>query len=115
MAGSRHPLARLLPHATTLPYGDHDRMRRLRATFSLFVCMFALSATGCVLSSGPNCSDACDKAVSCEGLDSTFALNCAPFGACYGAYAECAICILDTSCKDLIDGDCDPVCAPQQP
>lgn len=90
-------------------------MKRLSATLSLLAFALSLTGAGCVLSSGPNCSDACDKAVSCEGLDATFALNCAPFGACYGAYAECAFCILDTSCEQMIAGDCDPVCAPQQP
>lgn len=90
-------------------------MKRLLATVPLLVWVSLPAQSGCVFSTGPNCGDACDEAVSCEGLDKTFVLNCAPYGACYGAYAECALCILDTSCDGLRAGDCDEVCVPQQP
>lgn len=82
----------------------------LLAALLLFLGATALSA--CVITSGPNCADACDKAVECEDLDKTFALNCAPYGACYGVFAECAQCILDTNCKRLVAGLCDSVCVP---
>lgn len=89
-------------------------MSRWTTALAALMSGVLLGSTGCVFTSGPNCSDACDKALACEDLDKTFALNCAPYGACYGTFAECAFCIEGSTCEQLIAGECDPVCTPQQ-
>jgi hypothetical protein len=69
--------------------------------------------TGCEWLTGPDCGAACDKAASCKGLTKTFFLSCNTFlGDCQGPVVDCAACIdsSHTSCADLINGTCDPVC-----
>lgn len=62
----------------------------------------------CVITSGPDCADACSKAVSCPGLNKTFLLACGTNSAfCGPDEAACAECIDAKSCAELIRGDCD--------
>lgn len=77
----------------------------------LLVAAFALLCTAaCVLSSGPDCSEACDKVLTCKDLDKTFALSCSSVGyGCIDGSREvaCAACVTSTSCADLVSGKCD--------
>jgi hypothetical protein len=67
-----------------------------------------LLLAGCVITSGPDCSDACSKVVECEGLDKTFLLACGTNSAfCGPDEAACAECIEQKSCAELVRGDCD--------
>lgn len=64
--------------------------------------------TGCVLTSGPDCTDACDKVLACEALDQTFRLACSSVGTnCFDLVADCAQCIDEHTCEELVAGACD--------
>ena len=71
--------------------------------------LLALSAgTGCVITSGPDCTDACEKVLACEELDRNFRLACSSVGTnCFEIVAECAECIDTHSCEELVQGACD--------
>lgn len=72
-----------------------------------FLVAFCLTSA-CVFTSGPDCTDACDKVLACEPLDRTFRLACSNVGIhCFGAVAECAECIDTHTCEQLVEGACD--------
>jgi hypothetical protein len=83
-------------------------MRRL-------VVGLVLGLAGCVYTSGPNCQEACNKAVACPGLDKTYYLNCSPLSqSCVFEAGLCAECILRSTCEDMAAGLCDVPCGSQQ-
>lgn len=99
-------------HSPSPPPALRRRSRRGAALALALTAVIALGASGCILTSEASCTGACEKVVSCEGLEKEFLLNCAPFTGCYGAYVICAECIELTGCEGLIAGECDPVCVP---
>ena len=79
----------------------------MRAAFLLLTSLLA----GCVITGGPSCPDACNKAVACPGLDKQWLLACSPFvQQCTNDYASCAACILARDCQELTAGACDDPC-----
>lgn len=81
-------------------------MARLLACAAL-----SLFAAGCLLTSGPNCSDACDKVLACKDLKGTFRLSCSTIATgCLDDVATCATCLDNHPCDELVGGACDSVC-----
>jgi len=80
---------------------------------SLLSGALTVAASSCTWGTGPDCPQACTLAEQCSGLGSTFLLSCSTLaGGCYDQVADCATCITSpsTTCTDLINGACDPVC-----
>lgn len=77
-------------------------------TSRLLVAWALCFSAACVLTSGPDCTDACDKILQCEQLDRTFRLACSNVGVhCFDRVAECAECIDTHTCEQLVEGACD--------
>lgn len=75
---------------------------------SVAALLLALAAPACVLTSGPDCADACEQVKECTGLDRTYRLACSTVGTnCLDFVAECAGCIEAHTCDELIAGACD--------
>jgi len=84
----------------------------MRTLLSSLLSSLCLGLAGCVLTSGPDCTEACDKVLACEGLDRTFRLACSSVGTnCFDfagdPVATCAECIDAHSCEELVAGACD--------
>jgi len=78
---------------------------------ALWVLLVAVFVSSCVISGGPNCAEACDKAVACPNLDKDWLLACSPLvQQCSGDYGACAACILARDCSELASGACDDPC-----
>ncbi len=83
-----------------------------RAAALLIVVSTALLLRGCVYTSGPDCTHACDFVQGCATLNKTFFLSCSTLGlGCYDNAADCADCIDNNqSCDALAQGVCDSRC-----
>lgn len=69
-----------------------------------------LALGGCVITNGPDCSEACDSVLACKALDKTFFLSCSSLGSGCGTQEQaCAECIALKTCDQLIAGECDLV------
>jgi len=79
----------------------------MRATWTLLLGLeLALAGCGSDPADARNCKDACDKLLACRFPPPGF--PCDPN--CSGPEDVCARCIVERSCADLIDHDCEAFC-----